>query len=104
MLERRAAGKQIDGEDTKTERDGRAMALGNLAKGSCGHFTKLALLVGVDLRFRRGAVAGSAGFDLEKDQRIAIPGDKVEVTGEALRAPATGDDGVAQSAQVEEGF
>jgi len=104
MLELHAAGQQVDGKHIKTHWNTGAMALRNLAQISCGHLAEQALLVGVDLGFGRGTVAGGAGFYLEKDQRVAIPGDQVEVAGEALRAPAAADNGVAEPSQMEEGF
>jgi len=104
MLELDAAGQQVDGENIETYGDAGAMTLRDLAQISGGHLAEQALLVGVDLGFSRGAVAGGAGFDLEKDQRIAVPGHQVEVAGEALRAPAACNNRVSEGAEMEEGF
>ena len=49
------------------------------------------------------ARGGGEGFDLEDNKGGAVPGDEVEVSEEAAGAPAAGDDGVAEPAEVEEG-
>jgi len=95
--------QEIDGEDVETDGDGGAMGLGQAAQIGGGHAAELVLLVAVDLGFGRSDVMRGAGFDLEDDQGGAVPGDEVEVAGEAAGAPAAGDDGVAKRAQMEEG-
>jgi len=103
MLEFGGGGQDIDGEDVKAEGDIVAVGFGELAEVGGGHEAKLALLVGVDSRFSWGHVMSGAGFDFEEDEGVAVPGDEVEVGGKALGAPAAGDDGIAEVAEVEEG-
>jgi hypothetical protein len=57
----------------------------------------------VDGEFRRSKAVGGTSFHFNDDEGRAIPGDEVEVSVEALGAPATGDDGVVEGAEVEEG-
>ena len=88
MLELDAAGQQINRQHIKAQRNRLSITLGNLAEVGRGHLAEQALFVGVDLRFGRSAVARGAGFDLKEDQRVAIPGNEIEVAGEAFGAPA----------------
>jgi hypothetical protein len=73
-----------------------------LAEPGLGHQTKLALLVLVYRSFSRGEIAGGAGFDLEDNERGAVPGDEVEVAAEFGAGPALGDDGETEAAEMEE--
>ena len=72
-----------------------------------GHLAEDVAACGGRRRSRRGRRRlrgrGGAGLDFEDDEGGAVPGDEVEVAGEALGAPAAGDDGVAEAAEVEEG-
>jgi len=99
-------GEQIDGEDIKADGDGGAVGFGQEIEVGGGHLAEHVLLGAVDGGFGwgEGLIAGGGeGFDLEDDQGGAVPGDEVEVAGQAARAPATGDDGVAETAEMEEG-
>jgi CTP synthase len=103
----RARGREIDGEDIETEGDGGSMGFREAAEIGGSHAAEHVLLVGVDVGFGGGegvgAGGGGAGFDLEEDEGVAVPGDEIEVAGQAAGAPAAGDDGVAETAEVEEG-
>jgi hypothetical protein len=103
----RARGREIDGEDIETEGDGGSVGFREAAEIGGSHAPEHVLLVRVDVGFGGGegvgAGGGGAGFDLEEDKDVAVPGDEVEVAGEAAGAPAAGDDGVAEGTKVEEG-
>ncbi len=93
--------EQVDRKNVKTDRDAVSVAFGELPEVGGSHATERLLFVRVDLGFSRGQIAGGAGFDLEDDEGIAIPGDKIEVAGQAFRTPAAGDDGVSETAEME---
>lgn len=103
VLEVGGIGEQVDGEDVKAHGQAGAMASGELREPGGGHAAELALLGGVDLGFGGEEIAGGAGFDFEDDERVAVPGDEVEVSAHTGRNPAAGDDGVSEGTQVEEG-
>ena len=96
-----AGGELVDGEDVEADGDAGAGGGGELAEVGGGHLAEDSLLVGVDggLGWGEGCFAGGggAGFDFEDDEGGAVPGDEVEVAGEAFGAPAAGDDGVAEA-------
>ena len=103
MVEFGAGGEEIDGEDVEAEGDRDADGLGELAEVGGGHLVEHLLLVGVDGGVSGSEIAGGAGLDFEDDEGGAVPRDEVEVAGDAGGAPAAGDDGVAEGAEVEEG-
>jgi len=107
VLELDAGGKLIDGENVEADGDVVADGAGKLAEIGRGHLAQDLLLVRVDggLGWRKGLFSGGrgAGLDLEDHQGGAVPGDEVEVAGEALGAPASGDYRVAEGAKVEVG-
>jgi hypothetical protein len=96
--------EEVDGEDVETHGHAGAMAGGELREEGGGHAAELALLGGVDLDFGGEEVAGGAGFDLEDDEGVTVPGDEVEVAAEAGGHPAARDDGIAERAEMEEGI
>ena len=70
-----------------------------------GHAAEHLALLPVDGGF--GGVEGvlcGAGFDFHKAERVAFPGDEVEVAAEAAGGPLAGDDGEAEGAEEEKGF
>ena len=101
-LEFGAVGKEIDGENIKAQRDGGAIGLGELAEVGGGHFAEHLLLMEIDRRFGRGQAVRCARLDFEDNERGTVPGDEVEVAGNAGRAPAARDDGVAEGAKMKE--
>jgi hypothetical protein len=103
VLEFGARGEEVDGEDIEAERDRDADGLGELAEVGGGHFAKHLLLVGVDGGVGGGEIARGARLDFEDDEGWAVPGDEVEVAGDARGAPAAAHDGVAEGAEMEEG-
>jgi len=76
--------EQVDRKNVETDRDAVSVALGKLTDVGGGHAAERLLLVGVDLGFGGGQIVSGAGFDLEDDQGIAVPGDKIEVASEAF--------------------
>ena len=103
MFELGGGGQEVDREDVEADGDAVAVGLGELAEVGGSHAAEGLLLVGIDLGFCGGKVACGAGFDLEEDEGVAIPGGEVEVAAEAVGTPAASDDGVAEGAEVEEG-
>ena len=105
VVEFGAGWKLVDGENVEADGDAVASGGGKLAEVGGGHLAQNMLLMGVDsgLGWRKGRFPGRgcAGFDFKDDEGGAVPGDEVEVTGEALGAPAAGDDRVAQAAKME---
>ena len=94
--------EQVDRKNVETDWNAVSVALGKLPEVGGGHAAERFLFVWVDLGFSGRQIVGGAGFDLEKDKGIAVPCDKIEVSSEGFRAPAAGDDGVAEAAEVEE--
>jgi len=101
VLELGASGQDIDRENVEADGNTVAMAFGKLPKVGGRHAAQDFLLVGVDLGLCRSHVTGSAGLDFEENEGVAVPGGKIEIATESFRAPAAGDDGVAESAQME---
>ena len=93
--------EQVDRKNVETDWNAVSVALGKLPEVGGGHAAERFLFVWVDLGFSGRQIVGGAGFDLKDDEGIAVPGDKIEVSSEAFRAPAAGDDGVAEAAEVE---
>jgi len=102
VVEFGGGGEEVDGEDIEAEGDRHADGFGELPEVGGGHFAEHLLLVWVDCGVRGSEVAGGAGLDFEDDEGGAVPCDEVEVAGDAGGAPAAGDDGVAEGAEVEE--
>jgi hypothetical protein len=103
MIELRAGGQKVDGEDVEAEMEGAAPGLGHLVEVGGGHAAEHALLVRIDGDFGGEEVAGGAGFDFHDDKCASVPGNEIEVAGVAFRAPAAGDEGVTEGAKMEEG-
>gem|GEM_PF-3048259 len=96
-------GRRVDRKDVEAQGNGGAVGLGELAEVGGGHFAEDLLLVRVDCGFGWGEVVGGTGLDLEDDEGGTVPGDEVEVAGNARRAPAAGHNRVAERPEVEEG-
>jgi hypothetical protein len=94
---------EIDGEDIEACGCGTSV-LGQATEVDAGEAAEDALFFGVDGELGREGVAMAAGFDLDEAEDVAVPGDEVEVAAKLRGPPATGDDGVAGAAEVEEGF
>ena len=76
-------GQQIDGQDVEADGNAAAVARGQLPKPRCGQFAELPLLGGVDGGFGGEEIARGAGLHFEDDERVAVPGDEVEIAADA---------------------
>src|SRR5579862_6221208 len=69
-----------------------------------GHCGKLTLLLVVDGRFGRLYVASGPGLDFNKTEDVFVPANEVDLPSTMGRAKVTGNDDVAQFAQIEVGI
>jgi hypothetical protein len=106
MVELGVVGVQVDGQDIEANVDRRAVGFRQEIEVGSRHLAEVVLLGAVDGGFGWGEgllAGGGEGLNLEDDERGAVPGDEIEVSGQAAGTPATGDDGVAKAAEIEEG-
>lgn len=102
VLELRAVREPVDGEDIEADGNAGAVARRKLREVSGRQAAELALLGGVDLGFSGKEIARRAGLHFEDNERIAVPGDEIEVASDASGDPAARDDCVALRAEMKE--
>lgn len=103
MLELGAGSQIVDAEHIDAHGNEIAPGLRQALAIGLGHAAQGALLRGVDGGFGWGHVAGCARFHLEDDQRIAVPGHKIEIAALPWGVPAPGHDGIPPRREMKVG-